>query len=281
MSMRRLRRVPPLIAFVLAALMASGCGNAPPVAKPALVRKVPATTPFEQQEQDLARQRLKQGHLAEAATHWEVLALLRPQEPFYEEQLARTRKQIDSALAEELPGARQALKRGAWEEAMQRYLAVLALQPTHAEAAEALQGIERERNRRDYLGRYSRVTLASRGPRGISQRDAEAANNPATQSASRNDLEHATLLAGQGEYDDAIALLRQGLQERPTDNATRALLADVYFQQAESLRDKDRTAARTALGKCLQLNPRHAQARQRLAAMAPPQARPSSARQAP
>lgn len=266
-------------ALLLSALsMLGACGHAPPpVARQPIAKKVPADTPFEQQEQDLARQLLKQGHLAEAATHWEILILLRPEEPIYAEQLARTRQQIAIALAEKLPGARQALKRGAWEEAMQRYLAVLALQPDHAEAAEALREIERERNKRDYLGRFSRVTLAARGPRtaAANGRDAEAANNSAAAlSSSRNDLEHAALLAGQGEYEDAIALLRQGLQERPRDGATRTLLADVYFQQAESLKDRDKPSAKAALDKCLQLNPRHAQARQRLAAMQP--ARPQT-----
>lgn len=276
MTMHSLRHALPLLSSaLLTVLLACACSSAPPpVAKPAMAKKVPTASPFEQQEQDLARQLLKQGHLAEAATHWEVLTLLRPQEPFYEEQLARTRKLIDATLAEQLPGARQAYKRGAWDEAMQRYLAVLALQPTHAEAAEALQGMERERNRRDYLGRYSRVTLATRGPRASSRRDAEAANSHAAQSSSRNDLEHAALLAGQGEYDDAIDLLKQGLQERPTDSAARTLLADVYFQQAEALRDKDKPAARAALDKCLQLNPRHPQARLRLAAMQTPRPAP-------
>lgn len=268
--MMTMLRPAPLVIALLSALLLGACAHAPPpVAKPAIARAVPATSTFEQQEQDLARQLLKQGHLAEAATHWEVLTLLRPDEAFYDEQLARTRQQIDSALAEKLPAARQALKRGAWDEAMQRYLAVMALQPTHAEAAEALQQIERERNKRDYLGRPSRVTLATRGPRTTARRDAETANSRAQLSSSRNDLEHAALLAGQGEYDDAIALLQQGLLDRPKDAAARTLLADVYFQQAESLREKDKPAAKAALNKCLQWNPRHAQARQRLLAMQP------------
>jgi hypothetical protein len=45
-----------------------------------------------------------------------------------------------------------------------QFLSVLALQPDHAQAADALRAIERERNRLQLLGKFSRLTLERRPP---------------------------------------------------------------------------------------------------------------------
>lgn len=223
----------------------------------------PSADAFEQATLTEAQSQMQQGHLAEAAMSWEVLSVLRPDKPAYAQQLAQTRTQISRKVSEQMPAARQAQQRGALDEASQRYLAILALQPDHVTAAQALRDIEQQRNKQRYLGRYSRLTLAKTASGKPSAQGNQAANTML--SAERNALEHAALLAGQGEFDDAITLLKQDLAARPKDAASIALLADVYYRQAASLEDKDKPGALAALRQCLRLEPGHAQARRKLA----------------
>lgn len=244
----------------LVAVLLSACASAPPSGDS--LRAVLPQSTFEQQQLAQARSQAAQGHLAEAATHWEVLSVLRPNEPSYAQQWAQARAQIEREASRELGAAKAARQRGALDEASQHYLAVLALQPDHTDAAEALRAIEREHNKREHLGRYARQTLGSRVNQDSLQKGSQAAN---ALSAQRNDLEHAALLAGQGEFDDAITLLSQRLKTKPQDAATKELLADVYFAQAEALAPRDKDGAIAALRKCLQLQPRYAAARSRLA----------------
>lgn len=253
----------PLSIALVCALLAA-CTVMPP--GDSRVARSPAAEAFEQATLANVQAQLQQGHLAEAATSWEVLSVLRPDKPAYAQQLAQTRTQITRKVNEQLPAARQAQQRGALDEASQRFLAILALQPDHAIAAQALRDIEQQRNKQRYLGRYSRLTLA-KAPSGkqtaLGTQGNQAANTML--SAERNALEHAALLAGQGEFDDAITLLKQDLAARPRDTATTSLLADVYYRQALSLEDKDKPGALAALRQCLRLEPGHAQARRKLA----------------
>ena len=119
-------------------------------------------TPFEQRQFELAVNLAQQKWLADAALAWEVLVVLRPDVPDYRERLAEIRRQIDSAVAERLPRGASAAQRGDIDYATRQYLAILALQPHNALAADALRALERERNKRQYLGRHSRLTITRR-----------------------------------------------------------------------------------------------------------------------
>lgn len=246
-------------AWCLAGLLLNACTSAPPSASSP--RSALPRSAFEQQQLAQARAQAAQGHLAEAATHWEILSVLRPDETGYAQQLAQLRLQMDRQAANELAAAKAARQRGAIDEASQRYLAVLALRPEDEAAADALRAIEREHNKREHLGRYARLTLGSNANKDSLQKGDQGTN---ALSAQRNDLEHAALLAGQGEFDDAIALLTQRLKARPQDPATKELLADVYLAQAEAIAPRDKDKAIAALKQCLQLQPRYAAARNRL-----------------
>ena len=120
-------------------------------------------TPFEQRQFDHAVNLAQQKWLASAALAWEVLVVLRPDVPVYRERLADIQRQIDSAVAEKLPRAASAAQAGDIDSAARQYLAILALQPHNALAADALRALERERNKRNYLGRHSRSTITRRG----------------------------------------------------------------------------------------------------------------------
>lgn len=248
-------------AFASAAL--TGCASAPAATDepqraptPLTVRPSSPTTSaypaFEQQQRERAVALAQQGRLAEAALAWEVLTVLVPGNMEYVRRLDDARRQIDAEVAERLQQAAQAQQRGAADAAVQHYLSVLALQNDHAQATEALRAIERERNKRNYLGKPSRLTLT---------RQAIADGEMQLPAAQRNELEHAALLASQGEFDDATALLERRLTANRRDAQARALLVDIYCDEALSVAPRNRTAAINALRRGLQLDPSHERAR--------------------
>jgi hypothetical protein len=111
---------------------------------------------FERRLRERADAAARQGRLADAADAWELLTLVRPAEAGYAERLAATRREIEAAAAPHRERARQAGKRGELDAAVAQWLAVLALDPRDAQAADALRAIERERDRRGALARPTR-----------------------------------------------------------------------------------------------------------------------------
>jgi tetratricopeptide (TPR) repeat protein len=259
-------------AAMLAALLLGACAGtpAPPsAASPEPVPAAAAPTPpraagavaaFERRQAEMAAAALKRGHWADAALAWEILGVLRPEHAPYRERLAEVRALIDAAVAERLPIAAAAQRRGEFDAAATAYFEVLALQPTQPQAAEGLRSIERERNRRAVATRFARPLLAGRNDDAARRATPPATNY--TTAGVRNQLEHAALLAGAGEVDAAIAVLQGEQAARPADDAVRIALADLHFRRAERLQGRDRVAALEALAACLALVPQHAAARQ-------------------
>jgi len=206
----------------------------------------------------------RQGRLADAAVAWEILGVLRPDVAEYREQWSKTQSQIESAVAEGMQRAGQAQRRGELDVAAQGYLSVLALQPEHAQAADALRAIERERNKRNVLGRTVRLAPAARTPAPARPPSVESAAAGPAAATDRNDLEHAAMLTIQGDYDDAIQLLEKRLANVRQDEVARSLLADAYFQKAEELAPRDKAEAIAALEKSVRLDPAHPLAGARL-----------------
>lgn len=219
-----------------------------------------STAGFEQQYRERASSATRQGRLADAAIAWEVLTVLRPDSRDYRDALADTRRQISAAAAERLARAAQAQRRGDLDAATQGYLAVLALQPDSNPAADALRGIERERVRRQQLGRPSRLTLTRRGTETMAPSD-----KPVPAGTDRNELEHAAILARQGEIDSAISLLERRTALDRTDRAARNLLADLYERKADdALAARDTASAIGLLEKSLRLDASDARVAERL-----------------
>lgn len=225
-------------------------------------REARAVAAFEQRHRQLAAQAAAQGRWADAQAAWDVVLALKPHDG---EALARRHDAAAAAeagVAERLPRARQAQQRGDAEGASRLYLQVLALDPTNAEAADALRAIEFERLRR------TRSAMAARDP-GYRRPDAVAEPVPApapmpAAGSVRSNVEHASMLARQGEVDAAIALLHPVATARHADPAARALMADLYVQQAERLAVTDRAAAIAALENGLKFAPAHPMATARL-----------------
>ena len=234
------------VTLLLAACAGVPAGNPGGTTDAAAGSRSDPVSEFEARQRDQAVAMERQGQWGEAVQAWEVLALLRPAE--YRERLSEARRQGELLAGERLQRARAELKKGDLDAAEQSYLGVLVLQPEQAEAAEGLRGIERARNKRDYLGQPSRITLTRKGGSRVA---------PSEQSI---ELEHAAMLAGQGEYDEAIGMLQKRLDGAPKDAATRRALADTLLKKAQALQASDPKAARDALQRCLKIEPKNAAA---------------------
>lgn len=238
---------------------------APPVAPQAAANSNDPVLEFERAQLQRATTTERQGRLADAAQAWEVLTVLRPQDAEYARRLQQLRQRIAAAAADGLARAAEEQRRGDLDRASRAYLQVLALVPDHKAAADALRAIERERNQRNFVGRFSRNTMT----RGVV---AEADPRPVA-SIDRNLVEHASILAGQGEIDAAIALLARPANERGADQGLRQLLGDLYFRKAELLLPQNAREAIAALEKSLKADPAHRAAKVRLQALRAPSAK--------
>jgi len=255
-------QLPFMHAAVFGVLVLAGCGSTPSSPEPAMDDDTPSVPRrqatggegFEQRVRERALQSGRQGQLAEAAIAWEILTVLRPDHREYRERLSETQQLISQAVPDRMQRGAQALKRGELDAATSHYLAALALAPDNPQAADALRGIERERNKRSYLGKASRITLARRPAS-----DARTAASP-----DRNTLEHAAMLAGEGELDDAISLLERQLAADRRNVAACQLLVDVYLQKAEKQAPRDKPGAIASLEKSLRLDGSNARAVERL-----------------
>lgn len=244
-----------------------GCSNTAPLptagtAPATMAPAVASRSGFEQDYRERASTAARQGRLADAALAWEVLTVLRPDVADYREALVDTRRQIDAGVADRWPRAVQAQRRGDLDGATQLYLSVLALQPDHAAAADALRGIERERVKRQQLGRSSRLTLTRRA---ATEAEVMADKAAVAGGADRNELEHVAMLARQGEIDTAIGLLERRTAANRNDRAARELLADLYARKAEdAVVAKDSAGAIALLEKSLRLDPADTRVAERL-----------------
>lgn len=247
-------------------------------------------TAFELGQRERALDLERQGQLTDAALAWEILMTIRPQQAPYRTRWLEVKAKAAAAAAERILRAEQAASRGQGELAISNYLAALAYQPDNAKAADALRNIERERVRKNQLGKLSRLTLTRRAmteaemvpirpSESVGGRSAQqAATAPAAPTGSkatassthrgpageRIEVEHASLLASQGEYDEAVAMLGSWLDNNPRDLAARSLLADVLYQQAESIVASNPESAVALLERSLQFDRNHPRAAQRL-----------------
>ncbi|WP_088387738.1 tetratricopeptide repeat protein [Roseateles aquatilis] len=249
-------------AALAAALALSACVSGPEVGsrggEPGPVGKGPQSA-FEAAQLQRAQDQAKDGDLAEAAMSWEVLTVLRPDNTGYRDSLAATRQLIDGGVAERLQKGQQAQKRGDLDGATAQYLQALALQPDNGPAADALRSIEKDRNRKSYLGTPSRITLRKATPATVPTPKAAAAAK-AQPAPDRNELEHIAMLAAQGEVDEPIRLLEKRTPQDRADPSARRLLADLYVRKAEKVAASDKAGAMGWLQKCLKVDPKHARA---------------------
>ncbi len=256
---------------LLLMLVLTGCTTPPPAPPPqAAVTVAPADAEpganrlaalpaFQARQRETAAAAAQRGNWAEALWAWDVLLALQPGDPALLEQRAQAELAAASAAADRLQRARQAQQRGDADAATRLYLEVLALAPADRDAAQGLRQLERERVKRQHLGQLSRNTLSRRNP-AESVMPAASSLGTTVPSSERNEVEHASMLAAQGEIDAAIAVLKPLALARRPDSMARRLLADLHIRQAESLMPGDRVAALAALERALLADPSHTRA---------------------
>lgn len=228
----------------------------------------PPASDYERQLVERAARAQSQGHWSRAQLNWEVLSVLRPQDAQVAQRLRATRQRVATLIDERLAAATLAQRRGDTELAVQAYLGVLALDQGHEKAAEALRHIESERTRRSAHGRFVATSEAavrhafetearsSAGAGSVGPAQASTLQVSKAAQASSRLREHATLLAQQGEIDAAIELLRRSPNLR-RDTPSRRLLADLYVQKAQALREQQPGLALKAVKAALALDRRH------------------------
>ncbi len=260
------------------AALVTGCAVAPPM-PPTAPQSTNAATPvpqrdsaardqaslarFESEQRTAALAASTAGHWRQAALRWEAVAVLRPEDAQARAEVERALAQATQAAEARLPLARRARQRGDADAAQRLYLEVLALAPGQAEAAEALRALERERVARQHLGQLSSFTLTSRFTASALMQ-AEASRAPRGRAPQSNEIEHATLLADQGELDGAIELLTPLVSTSRPNPAAQSLLADLYLRRAKALAESNRPGAIQALQRSLQIQPAQAEARRLL-----------------
>ena len=224
-----------------------------------------------------AQQATRDMRLAEAALAWEALSLAMPQRAEFAASLEQTRRVIAQAVAQRMAVAAAARQRGDHTTSERAWLGALALDPAHAPAAAALRQLERERHQASVVGRFGAppgaplrastvAAFASPGraastPSAVGGRALEAASVSVGQ---RNLLEHASLLASQGDMDAAISLLAEQLARTPNDSPCRLALAALHVQRADLRFGAHPKAAVEDLQRALRLNPRLESVRLRL-----------------
>jgi tetratricopeptide (TPR) repeat protein len=239
---------------------------------PAAANSNPALIEYEARQRETADSATQRGRWAEAILALDVLQALRPTDASLVQRRAQAEESAKLVASERLRQAKAAQQRGDSEAATRLFLEVLALQPAPAmqlEAAEALRALERERVARQHLGVAARLAFA-RSP-------LQEKLNAKPASAGRNDVEHASMMAAQGDVSGAIALLKPVNAEANADPSARRLLADLYLRQAEGLWPQQRDAAINAAERGLKVDPKHKLLRERLALWRGAAAAPSAA----
>lgn len=257
------------LAAALGAALLDGCAGPrlpppPPVAPPPPLTDAsldqPGLVAFERVQRARADAAARAGRWFEAQAAWDAVIALAPDDERARRGMEQARAAARAEVATWVPRAREARRRGDLTTAQSLWLKVLGLDPRHKEAAESLRAIEVERVRR---------RLVASPPQGSFARPMAppARQAPPAPPAGRNEVEHASLLAQQGEIDEAIALLRPLALSRPVDPAARSLLASLYVRKADRLAGTDPLAAIEALQRSLRLSPGDAGVTGRLRAM--------------
>ncbi len=233
-----------------------------PADPPAATRPT-ALTEFEARHREIADSAGQNGRWTEVIRSLDVLQALRPEDSSLPARRLAAEQAAQALASERLRQAKLAQQRGDADAAQRHYLDVLALQPAASaadasQAADGLRTLERERVGRQHLGVPARSTFL-RAPL------AAARNSGKAGTTARNDVEHASMLAAQGDVVGAISLLKPVAAAGNIDAGTRRLLGDLYLRQADALWPQQRTAAITAAENGLQADPANKTLRERLA----------------
>jgi tetratricopeptide (TPR) repeat protein len=188
---------------------------------------------FAQQQRGAARTAAAQAQHRQAQRSWDILLALLPADAEAKAGFAQATAALRASAAEQLARARAAQARSDPETAVRHYLETLALEPENAAAAEALRALEHQRALRNKPLTFARpLNLANPGaaaspaaspPGPVARGKAAARGAEATPTRTAepeaSELEHAALLASQGDLEAAIALLTPVLRAQSQTSA--------------------------------------------------------------
>jgi hypothetical protein len=244
-----------------------GSATSPPAAvvstSPLPAARPTALAEFEARHRDLADNAAQTGRWSEVVWSLDVLQALRPDDTSLPQRRQLAEQSAQALASERLRLAKLAQQRGDAEAAQRNFLEVLALQAAAAnpadaaQAADGLRTLERDRVTRQHLGVSARSTFM-RAPMAATRSSGKGS------ASGRNDVEHASLLAAQGDVNGAISLLKPVAATSNNDAGARRLLGDLYLRQADALWPQQRSAAITAVENGLLADPSNKSLRERL-----------------
>jgi tetratricopeptide (TPR) repeat protein len=204
---------------------------APATSAPAVGGPVAAEIARHRKLADTARQ---SGDLAAAATQWQILTLLAPDDDAFRRELAATRAAIAREVRDQLAAGSAAMSAGDLDRANQAMLRVLALDPTQQEAAKTLREIDRRRFTRIQADRAAKVRVddmaAARGtPRSPA---------PASESADGFDIEQAIEMFRAGDSAGGMRDMKAYVDANPGNRAVRQRIGTVVAERGRELENQ-------------------------------------------
>jgi len=183
----------------------------------------------------LAQQYRQSGDLAAAEAQWQILTVLAPQDATYKAELTDTRATIARRAQENYVAGSAAMKSGDTERAADAMLRVLALDPDHADAAQALREIEKRRLARIAAGRAAKVNeaAAAGAPGGMPR--AAPARQPAADVTDAYSLDQPLEMFKAGDTAGGMRDLRNYVDANPGDKAGRNRIGTAVYERAREL----------------------------------------------
>jgi len=215
----------------------AGCAQLP-LAPPAAPEAAPRLSPQDERvrlavakHQQLANQAKQAGDLAAAATQFQILTLLAPNDAAFRKELAATRAEITRRVNENLAAGNAAMRSGDADRAADAMLKVLALDPENAEAAKDLREIEAQRLSRIQAGRAAKAGGAGAVANNV-PRAAAAPRTPATAASDAYDLEQPLEMFKAGDTTGGLRDLKAYVDANPNDKAARNRIGTAVYDKA-------------------------------------------------
>jgi len=217
--------------LALIALCAAGCAHTPATSSnvsPELERERRAAIDSHSRQ---ARELQQRGDLAASELQWHLVSLLAPRDETVRNERAALQAAIAKAAADAYQAGMAALRRGDSDAAAPAMLRTLALTPDHAEAAQVLRDIEKQRMARIQAER------AAKARRADTAAVARAPKTPSALAESRQsvDLEQRIDLFTSGDYSSGLREMQSYLDANPEDRAARRRMVSLVDQEARRL----------------------------------------------
>jgi tetratricopeptide (TPR) repeat protein len=222
----------------------TGCAQVPvaPPAEPTVQRLSPQDERLRAavaRHQQLANQYKQAGDLAAAATQFQILTLLAPNDSSFRTELAATRREIGRRVQENLAAGNAAMKSGDSDRAADAMLKVLALDPENAEAATQLREIEKRRLSKIQAGRAAKAgdgaAANGTGRAASAPRAPASAAAPASPAGDVYDLEQPLEMFKAGDTVGGLRDLRAYVDANPNDKVARNRIGTTVYDRGREM----------------------------------------------